>query len=749
MNRFASCLAVLGLAVLATACDEDSPTAPSSAAAAAASAVTVQLCASASPCPTLPGSLQIGDSMTLYVVVTSTSQSVPSEAGITTTLGSFGSDGAGNPITQQTLSLSGTNSTRSAAVTFEAGDSSGTASIAANVGSVTGSASVVISETPGLFLQSVTPNVGGATGGETVVISGQGFDSGARIAFGGVQADPPTTVTDTTIRVVVPPPSEPVSAGSTLTVDVQVTNPPESSGATAASDTLPKAYTYSPGGAGVGPVIISVVPGQGENSGGTSVTILGDNFPSASAPSFSGIFVAFGSGDDAASFSGIPITPTSVSSTQIQLTTPPAGATFRNSTVDVLVRDQGTGLSSLAKNAFTYGTQDLVLDVQPRQLTYLGSQDCSAGTGSDCVVVTAQGLPADMPQVAVEFGGVPQATCSSTATTACAVSYNASTTTTTLTIKAAAVTVTNCSPPSGGVTVTDQQTGESSSGPVFSYTAEQPIVTGTSPSSGSQGGGETVSVQGTFSTSDSPVVRIGGVQATVLTTTASAINVTAPAFTGTFNTVACGSAGTQQVPTAVDVEVVYPGTGCSATGTGSYVYQPDSTDCMDTTPPTAAFTFEVDDETLTVTFTDLSGGDPTGWLWDFGDGSTVSTEQNPVHTYDAAGEYTVTLTASNGGGTDSIQQTVSVGVAPEASFTFQVGGSVSPPPPCDLGLYVRFTDTSTGNPTAWSWDFGDGDSSTEQSPDHCYDSAGMRTVTLTVSNAQGSDSTSQVVTTTN
>jgi len=49
---------------------------------------------------------------------------------------------------------------------------------------------------------------------------------------------------------------------------------------------------------------------------------------------------------------------------------------------------------------------------------------------------------------------------------------------------------------------------------------------------------------------------------------------------------------------------------------------------------------------LEVHFADESGGDPTSWLWDFGDGST-SAEQNPTHTYSKHGSYTVSLTAAN------------------------------------------------------------------------------------------------------
>jgi PKD repeat protein len=52
-------------------------------------------------------------------------------------------------------------------------------------------------------------------------------------------------------------------------------------------------------------------------------------------------------------------------------------------------------------------------------------------------------------------------------------------------------------------------------------------------------------------------------------------------------------------------------------------------------------------DSLTVSFTDISLGTPTSWAWDFGD-SYTSTEQNPVHTYDSAGVYTVTLRAIRG-----------------------------------------------------------------------------------------------------
>jgi hypothetical protein len=58
----------------------------------------------------------------------------------------------------------------------------------------------------------------------------------------------------------------------------------------------------------------------------------------------------------------------------------------------------------------------------------------------------------------------------------------------------------------------------------------------------------------------------------------------------------------------------------------------------------------------TVQFTDTSTGSPTSWLWNFGD-STTSTLQNPTKTYSSPGTYTVTLTATNAGGSDGETRT--------------------------------------------------------------------------------------------
>ncbi|MBU1072032.1 PKD domain-containing protein, partial [bacterium] len=136
---------------------------------------------------------------------------------------------------------------------------------------------------------------------------------------------------------------------------------------------------------------------------------------------------------------------------------------------------------------------------------------------------------------------------------------------------------------------------------------------------------------------------------------------------------------------------------------------------------------------LTVDFTDQSTGDVTSWSWNFGDGG-VSTQQNPPHVYTVAGTYSVTLTATGPGGSDGFTRTnyVTVDPAPAADFTASVTAGFAP-------LAVDFTDLSAGGPTSWSWTFGDGGTSTLQSPSHTYTAPGVYDVTLTATNPCGSD----------
>jgi PKD repeat protein len=139
---------------------------------------------------------------------------------------------------------------------------------------------------------------------------------------------------------------------------------------------------------------------------------------------------------------------------------------------------------------------------------------------------------------------------------------------------------------------------------------------------------------------------------------------------------------------------------------------------------------------LAVDFTDLSTGPPTSWLWEFGDGAT-STERHPSHVYASAGTFSVTLTVTNSEGSDSVTQpgTVVVDAPPPPTADFDAAPAAGTAP-----LSVAFTDLSSGPPASWLWDFGDGATSSAQHPVHLYTAPGLYSVTLTVSNAGGSDS---------
>src|SRR4029077_1502857 len=58
-----------------------------------------------------------------------------------------------------------------------------------------------------------------------------------------------------------------------------------------------------------------------------------------------------------------------------------------------------------------------------------------------------------------------------------------------------------------------------------------------------------------------------------------------------------------------------------------------------------------------VSFQDFSRGGPTSWSWDFGDGKS-STEQNPIHTFQAASTYPVTLTVSGNSTSSMIAKSI-------------------------------------------------------------------------------------------
>lgn len=149
---------------------------------------------------------------------------------------------------------------------------------------------------------------------------------------------------------------------------------------------------------------------------------------------------------------------------------------------------------------------------------------------------------------------------------------------------------------------------------------------------------------------------------------------------------------------------------------------------------------------LAVNFTDTSTGVPANWSWDFGDG-TGSSVQNPSHTYQYPGLYSVTLTVTNGDGSNSYTAYSCIAVAGTSSvITAGLHASINVVSNSNVSfpIAVQFQDASAGSPTSWSWTFGDGATSTNQNPTHTYNATGTYLVTLQVMNGTGASSTAQL-----
>lgn len=198
-----------------------------------------------------------------------------------------------------------------------------------------------------------------------------------------------------------------------------------------------------------------------------------------------------------------------------------------------------------------------------------------------------------------------------------------------------------------------------------------------------------------------------------------------------------GATSTSQNPSHVYASAGNYTVALTVTGPGGADTETKTNFVVVSSTPTAQFvgTPLSGNAPLTVNFTDQSTGNPTTWSWNFGDGGS-SSSQNPSYQYTSAGTYTVTLTVTNACGNDGETKTnyitVNACAAPVANF---VGSPLSGNAP----LTVNFTDQSTNNPTSWSWNFGDGGTSSSQNPSRQYTSAGTYTVSLTASNSCGSD----------
>ena len=214
-------------------------------------------------------------------------------------------------------------------------------------------------------IDNVSPDEGPASGGTTVTITGDNFVSGCTVTFGGEDAASVTVESSTEITAVTP-------AHEPATVDVVVSCP--------AGDSNAEPFTFFDD---TTPVIFGVDPNLGPSSGGTEVTITGDNFDGATAVHF---------GDEpAASF-------TVDSDSQITATTPP----HEPATVMVSVTTgEGTSESTSAGNFTFYDDTDEGTPI-------VASVDPDEGPASGGTQVTISGVNLDGAE-SVTFGNTPAA----------------------------------------------------------------------------------------------------------------------------------------------------------------------------------------------------------------------------------------------------------------------------------------------------------------------------------------------------
>lgn len=151
----------------------------------------------------------------------------------------------------------------------------------------------------------------------------------------------------------------------------------------------------------------------------------------------------------------------------------------------------------------------------------------------------------------------------------------------------------------------------------------------------------------------------------------------------------------------------------------------------------AFFFFEHPDTSnfLTYQFIDFSIGNINSWFWNFGDGTT-STTQNPLHTFSSPGDYNVALTVTTEDGCESniiitikVQENIWYGDLDCRAWFLPIII-----PDSNQLFLVNF---SSGDAVSYNWDFGDGTTSTERDPWHQYAEPGIYTITLSITTDTG------------
>jgi hypothetical protein len=549
---------------------------------------------------------------------------------------------------------------------------------------------------------AVSPTSGYTGGGTVVTVSGTGFIGASAVKFGSTNATSFTVSSDTLLTATAP-------SGSSGTVDITVTTGGGTS-STSSADQFTYVSTPVPTVTGLGTT-------TGTTAGGTSVVITGTNFSSVSGVSF-GSFAA-------SSY-------TVNSTTQITATSPAQAA----GTVDITVTTASGTSATGSSDQFTYTA------ASAPTLTSLGTT--TGGTsGGTSVVLTGTNFTG---AYGVMFGGVPAASFT----------VNSATQITATSPAQAAATI--------DVTVsTYSGTSALSSADRYTYTASAVAsITSISPTSGSTGGGTSVSLTGTgftaatgvnFGTtpaasftvnSDTSITAVSPAEA------AGTVDITVSTLSGT-SVVGSSDQFTFNAASAPSVSSVSPTSGSTAGGTSvtitgsaftgatavmfgavaaaSFTVNSD-TSITATSPPEAAATVDITVTTYTGTSATSSSDHFT-----YNAASAPSVTGVTPGSGPSSGGTTVVITGSNFTGATA----VNFGSVAAASFTVNSDTSITAVAPAEAAATIDVTVVTYG-----------GTSSTSSADHFTYNSVGLPTVTsISASSGSTSGGTAVLVTGTN
>ncbi len=560
--------AALAVLLLLASCDSGNPVAPQAPedpGNGGGSGFTVTVTAS-------PAELLAGGSEPSTLTVTArrqdNQQSPPDGTAATVSVdqGSLGVNNPASPVRLATVQLVNGQGQ----ISFFPGAQVATANVLAQVGQSLGRATVsMVDALPSsFFITGIEPGAGNALGGERVRVLGAGFKAPVRVTFGGVTGRV-VGLESTSVIVVDTPPASPTPApGTSVAVDVVVTN--SLTDPAPVSDTLPGGFFYIEDPDPVpDPVFLTAVqPGSGAATGGESAVVIGGGFR---AP----LTVEFG---------GKAAQVVSLTSTRISILTPSspqpvaAGATLLVDVKVVSGLDQAVPQQATLPGGFTFLGADAPVPVVVSSL----SPSEGPYTGGTVVTVTGSGF---VSPVSVTLGGVRQQ--AETVVSSTEIRFTTT-----------ALAVAQC--PAGGVvqvsglTVTNLGTGASGTGLLtFNYRVPLPRIRRISPTTGPQVGNTVVSIEGEGFESPVRVSFNEGTQqfAGVVqgTPTATLVRASSPRVPDTlFPEVDCVTGdnlpGKRFVPIAVDVQVTNQVTGCTDTFPNAFTYNPTFPQCRQSGP---------------------------------------------------------------------------------------------------------------------------------------------------------------------